>query len=297
MDNRARELALTVGGTVYKETVLLDTAVKTQAPVQAEIRVSADHQAFQICYRQDGLNGAVPVNAKALENGAYQITRTGKDKPLAVKKAEKNADGSYTVWMDKEIYSGTYDFTFPGITDLSQNANAVQPIKGLELQGKNPFLRVLPYLFVALAVLLVLLAFYLILLGLKKKKNVKTIKELFETQEVQVVEERHHVRAAVPATMNITLHIQTAGAPLHTVQLAVQGSAFVGRSSICDVYIDDPKLSRQHFALEVKDGVVLIADLHSANGTFVNGARVKDKQKLQPGNTITAGLSTIKVEF
>lgn len=297
VDNRARELALTVGGTVYKETVLLDTAVKTQAPVQAEIRVSADHQAFQICYRQDGLNGAVPVNAKALENGAYQITSTGKDKPLAVKKAEKNADGSYTVWMDKEIYSGTYDFTFPGITDLSQNANAVQPIKGLELQGKNPFLRVLPYLLVALAVLLVLLAFYLILLGLKKKKNVKTIKELFETQEVQVVEERHHVRAAVPATMNITLHIQTAGAPLHTVQLAVQGSAFVGRSSICDVYIDDPKLSRQHFALEVKDGVVLIADLHSANGTFVNGARVKDKQKLQSGYTITAGLSTIKVEF
>ena len=98
--------------------------------------------------------------------------------------------------MDKEIYSGTYDFTFPGITDLSQNANAVQPIKGLELQGKNPFLRVLPYLLVALAVLLVLLAFYLILLGLKKKKNVKTIKELFETQEVQVVEELHHVRAA-----------------------------------------------------------------------------------------------------
>jgi len=81
------------------------------------------------------------------------------------------------------------------------------------------------------------------------------------------------------------------------VQLAVQGSAFVGRSSICDVYIDDPKLSRQHFALEVKDGVVLIADLHSANGTFVNGARVKDKQKLQSGYTITAGLSTIKVEF
>ena len=81
VDNRARELALTVGGTVYKETVLLDTAVKTQAPVQAEISVSADHQAFQICYRQDGLNGAVPVNAKALENGAYQITRTGKDKP------------------------------------------------------------------------------------------------------------------------------------------------------------------------------------------------------------------------
>ena len=173
----------------------------------------------------------------------------------------------------------------------------MQPIKGLELQGKNPFLRVLPYLLVALAVLLVLLAFYLILLGLKKKKNVKTIKELFETQEVQVVEERHHVRTAVPATMNIILHIQTAGAPLHTVQLAVQGSAFVGRSSICDVYIDDPKLSRQHFALEVKDGVVLIADLHSANGTFVNGARVKDKQKLQPGYTITAGLSTIKVEF
>ena len=63
------------------------------------------------------------------------------------------------------------------------------------------------------------------------------------------------------------------------------------------MYIDDPKLSRQHFALEVKDGVVLIADLHSANGTFVNGARVKDKQKLQSGYTITAGLSTIKVEF
>lgn len=296
-DNCARELALTVGGMVYKETVLLDTAIQIQAPVQAEVSVSEDYQAFQIRYLQDGLNGVVPVNSKALENGAYQIVYTGKDKPLAVKKAEKNADGSYTVWMDKEIYSGTYDFTFLGITDLSQNANVVQSIKDLELQGKNPFLRVLPYLFVALAVLLVLLSFYLILLELKKKKNVKTIKELFETQEVQVVEERHHVRTAVPSTMNITLHIQTAGAPLHKVQLAVQGSAFIGRSSICDLYIDDPKLSRQHFALEVKEGIVMIADLHSANGTFVNGVRVNEKQKLLSGYTITAGLSTIKVEF
>lgn len=47
-----------------------------------------------------------------------------------------------------------------------------------------------------------------------------------------------------------------------------------------DVIIDDPEASRQHAAIEIYGARVMVADLKSTNGTFVDGQEI-DKSELQ----------------
>ena len=53
----------------------------------------------------------------------------------------------------------------------------------------------------------------------------------------------------------------------------------IGRAD-CDVILDDPESSRQHAALEVLGSRVVVSDMKSTNGTFVNGEQV-DSAELQ----------------
>ncbi|MFJ6002752.1 FtsK/SpoIIIE domain-containing protein [Arthrobacter sp. NPDC092385] len=52
-----------------------------------------------------------------------------------------------------------------------------------------------------------------------------------------------------------------------------RGSYTIGRAS-CDIEISDPALSRRHALLTVGEDAVLLEDLESANGTFVDGEAV-----------------------
>jgi len=50
-----------------------------------------------------------------------------------------------------------------------------------------------------------------------------------------------------------------------------------GRTSQCDLQIDDPSVSRRHCTIALLDnGLLQVKDLESANGTFVNERPVKD---------------------
>ncbi len=76
-----------------------------------------------------------------------------------------------------------------------------------------------------------------------------------------------------------------------TIQLASERFV-VGRAPSVDLsYPDDNGLSRQHFCFE-KDsatGEWFAADLGSKNGTTLNGARLAERTRLQPGDRLTAG--------
>lgn len=50
----------------------------------------------------------------------------------------------------------------------------------------------------------------------------------------------------------------------------------IGREADCDLVVDDPRASRRHAQLEVQpDGRVVLRDLDSANGTFVDDRRIE----------------------
>ena len=59
----------------------------------------------------------------------------------------------------------------------------------------------------------------------------------------------------------------------------------IGRSSSCDVVIDEPELSRRHAEVSVRGSQCTIRDLGSLNGTMVNGRRVREAV-LAAGDTI-----------
>ena len=62
----------------------------------------------------------------------------------------------------------------------------------------------------------------------------------------------------------------------------------IGRSRQNDIVLNHPHVSRHHAVVEVKGRDVLLRDLSSSNGTFVNGLRVKDAS-LRADDTINIG--------
>ncbi|MEX2326992.1 MAG: FHA domain-containing protein [Pseudomonadales bacterium] len=66
----------------------------------------------------------------------------------------------------------------------------------------------------------------------------------------------------------------------------------IGRALECDISILEPALSRKHAELELTDDGLLIRDLGSVNGTFVNGEKV-DEVALNDGDVLAFG----KIKF
>ncbi|MGA2929872.1 MAG: FHA domain-containing protein, partial [Solirubrobacteraceae bacterium] len=58
----------------------------------------------------------------------------------------------------------------------------------------------------------------------------------------------------------------------------------------------DPMLSRMHARISVSSEQLLIEDLGSSNGTFVNDVRIQEPTELEPGDTIKLGSSTLTIE-
>ena len=70
----------------------------------------------------------------------------------------------------------------------------------------------------------------------------------------------------------------------------------LGRSSSCEISIPDPALSRNHCLFELRDGVLWLTDLASANGTVVNGEQLGAQSKrLEKGDRVQAGETLLAV--
>ncbi len=65
-----------------------------------------------------------------------------------------------------------------------------------------------------------------------------------------------------------------------------QAEINIGRDSSNDIVLDHPAVSRHHARLVFKEGKYVIYDLHSANGTYVNGQRVVNYTDLPPDSLV-----------
>lgn len=68
----------------------------------------------------------------------------------------------------------------------------------------------------------------------------------------------------------------------------------VGRKDYCDVWIDDPSLSKRHCLIVKTDGLLVIRDLATTNGTKVKGQRVR-WAALLPDDRLTLGAYKVRV--
>jgi hypothetical protein len=68
-----------------------------------------------------------------------------------------------------------------------------------------------------------------------------------------------------------------------------EGQFAVGRSSTCQLSLDDPLVSRLHAVFFVGDRQVAVEDQASRNGVLVNGERIAARTQLRPGDRILIG--------
>jgi pSer/pThr/pTyr-binding forkhead associated (FHA) protein len=76
----------------------------------------------------------------------------------------------------------------------------------------------------------------------------------------------------------------------------VKDLTLVGRNDDCDVRLDHKSVSKLHCILVKTDGLVLIRDLGSTNGTRVNGQRVR-RAALLPDDQLAIATFRYKVRF
>jgi pSer/pThr/pTyr-binding forkhead associated (FHA) protein len=107
-----------------------------------------------------------------------------------------------------------------------------------------------------------------------------------------------------PSLAGVSLLIQPAGA---TLALPASGEAVIGRSDpVSNVFPDidltgqgalERGVGRRHARIFLQGGQVLVEDLDSTNGTFLNAARVSPRQPqtLRAGDELRLGSLTVKV--
>lgn len=68
----------------------------------------------------------------------------------------------------------------------------------------------------------------------------------------------------------------------------------IGRQPENHICLRDPKVSRFHALIKVKESYLIIKDLHSTNGTIINNIKIR-RRKLHTGDLIKVGDTLIRV--
>jgi predicted component of type VI protein secretion system len=83
--------------------------------------------------------------------------------------------------------------------------------------------------------------------------------------------------------------------PLAGEQIEVDRNLVVGREA--DVVIDDPELSRRHLEVRPDPEGLIVEDLGSTNGTFVDERPIDVPTRLGHGDRVTLGVTVLEVEI
>jgi hypothetical protein len=70
---------------------------------------------------------------------------------------------------------------------------------------------------------------------------------------------------------------------------------WVGRHDSCDVRLTSPRVSRRHARLVYREGIWIVHDLESTNGTSVNGV-VVGRCRIQPGDEISFAGDRVRID-
>lgn len=79
------------------------------------------------------------------------------------------------------------------------------------------------------------------------------------------------------------------------MEVEVSSATVMGRSAESDLVLEDPYASDFHMRLVAQDDGLMLHDLGSTNGTYVNGRRVTVPTQLRRGDTIQIGKTVMEV--
>ena len=76
----------------------------------------------------------------------------------------------------------------------------------------------------------------------------------------------------------------------------VEDLTLVGRKKACDLRLDHKSVSKAHCVIVKTDGLLLVRDLGSTNGTLVNGQRIR-WAALLPDDQLAIAIFRYKVQL
>ncbi len=79
------------------------------------------------------------------------------------------------------------------------------------------------------------------------------------------------------------------------LEIEVADARVLGRSEEADVLLDDPYASEFHMRLVAQENGLVLHDLGSTNGTYVNGRRVTAPTTLRRGDSVQVGKTVMEV--
>jgi pSer/pThr/pTyr-binding forkhead associated (FHA) protein len=74
------------------------------------------------------------------------------------------------------------------------------------------------------------------------------------------------------------------------------GVTTAGRHDDCQLRIKSSEVSRRHCQFFEKNGLLLVKDLGSSNGTMLNGKKIEGQRVLEPGDELSIGPVKLRVE-
>ena len=76
--------------------------------------------------------------------------------------------------------------------------------------------------------------------------------------------------------------------------LVSSAERYLGRDEGNDIVLDDEEVSARHARVTFAEGVFLVEDLQTTNGTFVNGERILEPTRLQNEDLIKIGRTILQ---
>lgn len=126
----------------------------------------------------------------------------------------------------------------------------------------------------------------------KHSSELARAKNLMERREQELSQ-------ALPASGAAYIVLTDVHRPESRFEASLKSPIMVGRSSdACQIVLDyDKSVSGRHCTIYTDNGRVMVKDLHSTNGTFVNGCRILADAELTPGCTVVLGQLEMRFEY
>lgn len=203
----------------------------------------------------------------------------------------------------ENFLEGDYTLECHNITDVSMEKNMLAAAaKELSLTGEKPskvmeLLKTWGWIGVLVGLLLLALIIFIIYRRIKKNKGILVVDEkltLASNVEDQV---RQVINVDEKEGMHLYISISSGRSDAVDLERDIFDSMIVGRSDMCELCVEDNRMSKQHFVLEYEDKNLYITDLESTNGTMVNGIRIGERQRLNDRDVITAGNTAFAVHW
>ena len=260
-------------------------------------------QTQQISNRQIKIVFSEAVTGSDAAENFVMKTENGEEL-IPVYTSEGSNKESVLLTFANDLEAGNYTLECKNIKDISMEENALEENGSLTVepeseteavteQAEESFLQA-HGIQIGIPAILVLAAAFLLIHRKKSKKKKEKAAEAVQ-QPASDLEQTVFDPGSMAERKTVVFQVKGRG---DEVRMTIKNSMIVGRSKSCNLSFNDPTMSRQHFALTVRNGKILIMNLSKSSYTMVNEVKLTDAEKpLQSGDRIRAGQTELMIKW